>query len=466
MADWKLRKQILQASAVCMALFGMLALYVVYLMAWAADDLAMSPLNMRGAAARADIWRGTIYDAAGGVLAENAEDGTRRYPLGEMMAAVTGYNGENIGSTGIEGHANRALLGLTEDMGRMGPVAQLLQADRGNDVTLTIDTNVQRAAYEGLAGRRGAVVVLDAVTGAVLAMVSSPTYDPNHIEASWKELSKQADGALLNRAVQGMYPPGSTIKPMIADAALTEGVTDEKEVFACTGVLDVGGGHSIRESHGEVHGRVTLREAVTESCNVTFGTLGMRLGDERLKRAYERFGFHEGIGGEIVMEGSHLPAFGTLSAGDQAQSAIGQSTLLVTPMHMALLADAFANGGRIMKPYLVQQVASPGGAVLYEAQPAIWRTATTPDLAALIDSYMEGVVTKGTGRAARVSGVRVTGKTGTAENPAGDDHAWFIGSADLSRRKIVFAILVENGGGGGTVAAPIARRIIEEARAE
>lgn len=461
MADWKMRKQILQAAAVCMALFGLLALYVVYLSTWVADDLVKSPLNMRSAAARADIWRGTIFDAAGDVLAENAADGTRRYPLGKVMAAVTGYNGENIGSTGVEGHANRALLGLTEDMGRMGPVSQLLQTDRGNDVKLTVDRNAQQAAYDGLAGRRGAVVVLDAATGAVLAMVSSPAYDPNHVEANWAELSKQADGALLNRTVQGMYPPGSTIKPMIADAALTEGVTDEKEVFTCTGALDVGGGHSIRESHGEVHGKVNLREAVTESCNVTFGTLGMRLGDERLKKAYERFGFSEGIGGEIVMEKPHLPAFGTLSAGDQAQSAIGQSTLLVTPMHMALLADAFANGGRMMKPYLVQQVVTPGGTILYDAQPSIWRTATTPEMAAVVDSYMESVVQKGTGRAARVSGVRVTGKTGTAENPAGDDHAWFIGSADLPHRKIVFAIIVENGGGGGTVAAPIARKVIE-----
>lgn len=461
MADWKLRKQILQAASACMALFGVLALYIVYLTTWAAEDLSSNPLNMRSAAACADIWRGTIYDASGTVLAETADDGTRRYPFGKMMAAVTGYNGENIGSTGVEGHANRALLGLTDDMQRMGPLAQLLQTGRGNDVRLTVDANAQKAAYEGLAGRRGAVVVLDAETGAVLAMVSTPAYDPNDIETNWKVLSKQADGALLNRCVQGLYPPGSTIKPMIADAALTEGATDEKEVFDCTGTLDVGGGHTIGESHGEVHGKVTLRDAVTESCNVTFGTLGMRLGDAKLKKAYERFGFAEGIGEDIVMEPSHLPDFGKLSNGDQAQVAIGQGTLLVTPMHMALLADAFANGGRIMKPYLVQQVVSPNGMVVSETQPSVWRTATSPEMAAIIDSYMERVVEKGTGRAAHVFGVRVTGKTGTAENSAGADHAWFIGSADLPKRKIVFAVLVENGGGGGTEAAPIARRIIE-----
>ena len=226
-------------------------------------------------------------------------------------------------------------------------------------------------------------------------------------------------------------------------------------------MLDVGGGHTIRESHGEVHGRVDLRQAVTESCNVTFGTLGMRMGDEKLKKAFSRFGFDREIGDEILMTKSHFPDFGTLSKGDQAQTAIGQSALLVTPMHMALLADAFANGGKIMKPYLVQDVITPGGTVVYKAQPSRWLTATTPEMAALIDSYMEDVVTKGTGTAARVQGVRVTGKTGTAENPAGKDHAWFIGSAELPERKIVFAIIVENGGGGGIEAAPIAKQMIE-----
>ncbi|SFT47279.1 peptidoglycan glycosyltransferase [Selenomonas sp. GACV-9] len=460
MADWKIKRQILQAASILLVLTGLLTAYIIYLSTWAADGLANNSLNMRGAAARADIWRGAILDAQGRVLAQNRPDGSRSYPMGAAMAAVTGYNGENIGSAGVEGHANRELLGLSEDLSHMGPASQLFQSERGNDVKLTIEADAQQAAYDGLGGRKGAVVVMDANTGAILAMVSTPSYDPNNIEANWKELSKQADGALLNRAVQGMYPPGSTIKPMIADAALTEGVTDEKEVFDCTGALDVGGGHSIRESHGEVHGKVDLRKALTESCNVTFGTLGMRLGDDKLKKCFTRFGFDRGIGGEILMAKSHLPDFGKLGSGDQAQTAIGQSTLLVTPMHMALLAAAYANGGTIMKPYLVQQVITPGGTVIADTRPEKWLTATTPEMAAKIDSFMEDVVTKGTGRAAQVSGVRVTGKTGTAENAAGEDHAWFIGSAELRNRRIVFAIIVENGGGGGTQAAPIARKVI------
>ncbi|MBO5650506.1 MAG: cell division protein FtsI [Selenomonas sp.] len=460
MSDWKLRRQIVQVGAFLLVMVAVLSLYISYLVIWEGKELAENPLNMRAAAAKADIRRGTIFDAHGRILAQTQNDGSRTYPLGQVMAHLTGYNGENIGSAGLEGHANRELLGLTADMSRLGPVAQLLQTDRGNDIKTTIEADAQQAAYDGLAGRKGAVVVLDADTGAVLAMVSSPAYDPNNVEANWKELSQSAEGALLNRTVQGLYPPGSTIKPMIADAALTEGATNEQEIFDCTGVLDVGGGHSIQESHGEVHNKVDLRKALTESCNVTFGTLGMRLGDDKLKKVFNRFGFDQSIGGEIVMTSSHLPDFGSLGSGDQAQTAIGQSSLLVTPMHMAMMASAFVHGGVVMKPYLVQEVVTPGGLVVHSASPEKWLTATTENMAAKIYSYMEDVVTKGTGKAAQVSGVEVAGKTGTAENPQGEDHAWFIGTAKLRNRNIAFAIIVENGGGGGKVAAPIARKII------
>lgn len=241
MTDWKLKRQILKAASFLLVLTAALSAYVVWLMSWDADALAGNPLNMRRSAAEADILRGSIYDAQGRALAQNRPDGSRSYPMGKPFAPVTGYVGEEIGSAGIEAHANRDLLGITEDMSRLGPAGQLFQSERGDDVYTTIESDAQQAAYDGLAGRRGAVVVMDADTGAVLALVSSPSYDPNNIEANWKSLSKEEGGPLLNRAVQGLYPPGSTIKPLIADTALREGVTDTKETFACTGVLDVGG---------------------------------------------------------------------------------------------------------------------------------------------------------------------------------------------------------------------------------
>ncbi len=461
MPDWKLKKQILQAMSLLLVLCGVLGIYVIYLSTVKAEEAVENPLNHRMAAAQDDIIRGSIKTADGEILAETTPEGKRLYPWGEAAAVVTGYNGEKIGGAGLEAHRNIDLLGSSADLNRLGPLAQLFQSPRGNDIETTIDSRAQRAAYEALEGSRGAVVVLDARTGAILAMASTPTYDPNHIEEDWQGLKGAEESPLLNRTVQGMYPPGSTIKPLVAEAALGEGITDEKEIFDCQGALELQDGSSIREYHGEVHGRVNLEQAMAESCNVTFGSLGLRLGGKKLHKAFEAFGFNQELGGEIVMAKSHLPDFEKLGQGDLAQSAIGQASLLVTPLHMALMASGFANSGDIMKPYLVQKVISPKGIVLESARPAKWRSAMDPSLAAVIDAYMEQVVKSGTGTAASVKGVRVTGKTGTAENSSGQDHAWFIGSAQLPKRKIAFAIIVENGGSGGRTAAPIARQIIQ-----
>lgn len=455
-----MKRHVLYSAGLLLGLLLVLAAYIIYLQSFGADRLAHHPLNQRGAQAEAEIQRGTLLDAKGRALAQSAAPGQRSYPMGAVLAPVTGYVGERIGSAGMEARANQDLLGRTESLTRLGPVAQLFQADRGNDVRLTVNADVQQAAYDAFAGRRGAAVVLDAKTGAVLAMVSCPSYDPAGVEADWDSLRQQEAGPLLNRALYGLYPPGSTIKPLIADLALAQGVTDETEVFDCTGTLDVGGGQTIRESHGEVHGRVRLAEAIEESCNVTFGTLALRLGGKRLGDGFERFGFSRELTGDLAGTAAHLPEFSKLGQGDLAQIGIGQSSLLVSPMEMALLAAAFANHGVVMHPYLIDSVVTPGGITVREGKPEKWFEATTPERAALIEGYMEQVVQKGTGTAARVSGIRVAGKTGTAENAQGKDHAWFIGDADVGGRRIAFAIIVENSGGGGIEAAPIARKII------
>lgn len=463
MPDVKMRKQVLQAASFLFILCAVLGLYIVYLSAWEARELAGHPLNQRNAATVADIRRGSILTADGKVLAVSEADGRRSYPLGEEAAAVTGYNSERLGGAGLEAHRNQELLGLTADMAQLGPLTQLLQSGQGNDLVTTIDSRAQMTAYEALSetGHKGAVVVLDARTGAVLAMVSLPACDPNTLEDDWENLQEDKDSPLLNRAVQGLYPPGSTIKPLTAAAALQNNAVDARESFDCTGHLDLGGGEDIHDYHGEVHGVLNLRQALAESCNVFFGTLGLRLGGAKLGKVFSDFGFDQEIGGEIIMTSSHLPEFKEIGQGDLAQTAIGQASLLVTPMHMALLASAFANQGEIMQPYLVQQIVRPGGSVVEEAEAKSWRKALSPSLAGEINDYLATVVESGTGTAAAVREVKVTGKTGTAENSSGEDHAWFIGTAELPYRTLAFAIIVENGGSGGGVAAPIARSIIE-----
>lgn len=462
MVDRNIRKHIAVAAVFLLALIGVQILYLAKLSVWDGDMLAAHPLNKRSMLMEQEIRRGRILDRTGRVLAESAEDGTRSYPYGGVLAPVTGYRTERYGATGIEQMEGRALSGTTTDAAHLGPLRILLHEDMGYDVRLTVDAELSMAAWHALGARRGAVVVMDAATGAVLTMVSAPSFDPAAAERQWDELSARADSPLVNRATQGLYPPGSTFKTLIADAAISAGVTNPDEVFTCTGELAIGKDYVLHESHGEAHGKMHLADALRESCNVTFAALALRLGANGLSSAFERFGIGaEFADPEISMERAHVPKMRNLSDSEIAQIGIGQGALLVTPMQMALLAEAFANSGRVMQPYLVDAVLTRDGTPLYEASPTVWRTATTAERAAIIDGYMADVVAAGTGMAADVAGVRVTGKTGTAENASGTDHAWFIGSAMCSGRKIVMAVLVEEGGFGGRAAAGAAHEIIE-----
>ena len=444
-------RYILRTAILLLLSFSCLALYVVYLQVWEADRLAEHPLNRRAALAEDSVLRGSILDRKGEVLALSPNVGERRYPYGRIMAPVTGYLDDTIGSTGIEAYKGAELSGHSRLLGRLGPLAQIFSSSRGDDVYLTLDAALQETAYEALGERRGAVVMLDAESGAVLVLASRPSFDPSNIQAQWDSLRQDKESPLVNRALQGLYLPGSTIKPLILDAALENGVTNSKEVFDCTGALKVGDS-VIHESHGAAHGRIDVEHALIESCNTTFGSLALRLGGKKLADAFRRFGFEAA---------AHLPDFASLGQGDTAQIGIGQSTLLVTPLHMALLAAAFANDGVVMKPYMVERVVTPNGVTLEQHRSEKWFEATTAARASLIHGFMEEVVQEGTGTAAALRGVRVAGKTGTAEN-SGEDHAWFIGSAEIKGRKTAFAILVENSGGGGTEAAPIARKLLEK----
>ena len=461
MTDEKMRRHIAAAAACLLLLIVIQLLYLVKLSVWDGPELAAHPLNMRSALMEGDIQRGRILDREGRVLAESDAGGHRSYPYGTVLAPVTGYRTDRHGATGIEQTEGAALSGVTNAVAGMGPLRTLLRADTGYDVRLTVDAELSQTAYRALGEHRGAVVVMDAATGAVLAMVSTPSFDPSVTERAWDELSSRADSPLVNRAAQGLYPPGSTFKTLIADAALKTGVTTPDEIFDCTGELAIGKDYVLHESHGEAHGRLRLADALRESCNITFATLAMRMGDKGLSDAFDRFGIGAELpAAELTMAMAHVPSLHGLSDGEIAQIGFGQGQLLVTPLQMALVADAFANGGRIMQPYLVDAVLTTGGAALYAANPQVWRTATTAERASIIDADMEGVVASGTGTAAEVSGVRVTGKTGTAENATGTDHAWFIGTAEHGGRKIVLSVLVEEGGYGGRAAAGIARRII------
>ncbi len=462
-----LRGSIRRAAFALIGLLAALFLYLSYIQVVRSDYLAGHPLNRRTAEAAAKVERGTVFDRRGEKLAFSERDAhgrfVRRYPYGAMAAHVVGYSSPRYGQSGVESAFNGDLSGMADPVRRFGPITGLWTAKAGNSVTLTLDGGLQETAYRALGNRRGAVVAIAPRSGAVLAMVSRPGFDPETVDENWQAVVGAADSPLLNRATQGLYPPGSTLKVLVAEAALAEKITDLRKVYYCEGSMRLGPDYVLSEAGGRAHERVNLEDALAVSCNVTFGRLALELGRNRMAKAFDRYGFARPLGGDILEAASRLPDFSRLSEGDLAQTGIGQGSLLVTPLRMAMLASAFANRGVILRPFIVSRVTAPDGAVLKQFGSAEFAAAASLATADEVGRMMQTAVIAGTGFAASVAGVKVAGKTGSAENPHGDSHAWFIGYAPADDPVIAVAVIVENGGGGGEVAAPIARQLFARA---
>ncbi|MBP3722035.1 MAG: cell division protein FtsI [Selenomonadaceae bacterium] len=455
-----IKQKILKTTKFLIILSLIFIIYLLYLQVVKAEDFSRNSINLRNTIFKNNNIRGTIFDCENRPLAKNNDENIRIYPMGESAAHIVGYANPNIGNSGIENYFNNELLGSTEDFKNMGYIAQIFNCKKGNNLILTLDSDVMQTAYYALEGKPGAVVVIDAKTGGVIAMVSSPSFNPNVIQSEWQVLNENPESPLMNRAANGLYPPGSIIKPMMADIALSNAITDEHEIFECGGEIDVGKGYTIKEAHNDTHGHLHLKEALVKSCNITFGTLAMRLGSEKLESGFERYGFYEPIRGEIFETASLIPNFKSLDKGDMAQIGIGQSSLLVTPLRMALIASAIANDGVLAEPYVLEKIISPSGYVLKEHKKKELLRIMSKERAELLSDWMEEVVISGTGKAAKVSGIKIAGKTGTAENAKDKEHSWFMGFAEIGERKVAFSVLVENGGSGADVAAPIAKKII------
>jgi len=446
-------------------LFGFLVLIgqLAYWQVIKAPALLTHSGNQRALELEKSVWRGGIYDRYGEILAISKMTGQdqqiRSYPLAEKTAQVIGYSSTRYGKSGLESSYNGELLGIAEDSPIKDWLNKLLgRKKRGEDLILTLDSSLQQAAYKALGNHRGAVVALNPRTGEILALVSKPSFSPENIAANWSQLNTDKNSPLLNRATQGLYPPGSTLKVLIAGAALEKGVTDVNEIFNCPGYLSING-KKLWCYHHTAHGRINLAEAVKVSCNVTFAQLGIRLGINGLNDYLDKLNWsgNQSLGFSLAQ--SNLLKGKYLSSNGLAQRAIGQGQVLATPFYMARLAGAIANNGRLMQPYLVAEIRNFNGKVIKKNQPVEQEALFTPTTTARLSQFMQGVVEEGTGKSASIKGITMAGKTGTAENPHGDSHAWFLGFAPLENPQIAVAVLVENGGSGGAVAAPIAREI-------
>jgi peptidoglycan glycosyltransferase len=453
---------------VAYALLGLLLVlffYLTYIQFYEGAFLSAHPLNRRSALLMKQVERGTIFDKNGKVLAQShlgADGYARDYPQGRLFAQVVGYSSDKLGKTGIESSANGELSGMSDPWRHLGAVSHVLFNRNGHSVILNIDAGVQQVAYQALGNHKGAVVAIAPKTGEILALVTKPGFNPNRIDEEWQSISTSPDSPLLNRAVQGLYPPGSTMKVLTAEAALFENITDTKKTYQSDGMLKIPPDYVLHEVNDKAYGTLNLKQALTVSSNVVFGKITLELGGSKLAKAYERFGFQKPLDVSIGENMSHIPDFSQLSNGDLAQSGIGQASLLVTPLRMAMLAATIANKGKTMEPYLINKIVDGQGNVIKQYSPQEWLTASTPEIAAIVKQMMVSVVDNGTGRGAGLSGIAVAGKTGTAENPHGQPHAWFIGFAPADNPVIAVAVIIENGGGGGEMAAPVARQIFSE----
>lgn len=403
----------------------------------------------------------------------------RVYTQGELYSTMTGFYSVVNGRTELERAANAELTGRGDRLffSRIRDLVTGRQPE-GAAVETTLIPAAQQAALDGLGGQQGAVVALEPSTGKILALVSTPGFDPNALAshdtkaagAAYQELSSAEGNPLRSKATQERYPPGSTFKLVTAAAALESGQYTADTTLPAPVRLTLpqttatignfGGG-------GCGSDPITLAEAVRISCNTAFGQLGLNVGSDALLEQAERFGFNDpDLTIPMLVTASVFPE--EMDAPVTAQSAIGQRDVQATPMQMAMVSAAIANGGRLMTPYLVQTVRSADLQRVSETQPELYSTAVSPGTAATLRDMMVRVVDSGSGTSAKISGVQVAGKTGTAQTSDGQaPHAWFTAFAPADAPRVAVAVFVRNGGNagdeatGGRVAAPIAKAVIE-----
>jgi penicillin-binding protein A len=477
-----------RVAVACLVLFGLLLINVNYVQVVKAADYRDDPRNARVLLRTYAQERGPIALGSGGsrqavarsVKTDDRLQYLRTYPGGAAYAPVTGFFSLVYGSRGIERTEDRLLSGEDDRLfARRLSDYVTGRVPRGGSIVLTLQQAAQQAAYDALAGQRGAAVALDPRTGAVLALVSRPSYDPatlsSHdpaaIRAAYRRLADDPDEPLLNRALDQTYPPGSTFKVVTSAAALSSGTVDSPDTVipAPRELVLPQTSRPLRNFGGETcdpSGRQPLIDALALSCNTAYAQLGLDVGQDALREQAKAFGFgRDDLEVPLPTATSVFPD--DLNPPQLGQSAIGQYDVRVTPLQMAMVAAGVANGGEVMKPYLVREVQAPDLSRLDVASPEVLSRAVGGDVAAQLTTMMEAVVERGTGGRAAIDGVRVAGKTGTAQNASGRaPHAWFIGFAPAEDPQVAVAVIVENGGSagseatGGAVAAPVAAAVM------
>ncbi len=446
--------------------FGMIG-YMLYFILVQAPDLMGNPYNSRMDVFNNRYIRGELLANDGQVLARTdvAEDGTetRVYPLGSLFAHAIGYSTK--GKTGLEAVSNFYLM-----KSNMNPLTQIgneltEQKSRGDNVVTTLDVGLQKTVSDALGDRKGAVICMEPKTGKILAMVSKPGYDPNSLLSDWETLTSDSNtnGNLLNRAAQGLYPPGSTFKILIALEYMREHPTDYQNFrFDCQGYYqDPDNSELIVHCYdNEEHGTVDLETAFADSCNAAFAKLGTEIDAGKLRELAESLYFNTDLPIAITSSQSRFKVTENADVWTMMQSAIGQGETMMSPLHNLLITSAIANGGVLQEPKLLERVESADGKLVKSFGESEGKQLMSSEEAAVLSTFMRKVVTDGTASKLRTDDYAAAGKTGSAEyseNGSIKTYAWFTGFAPQEDPQLAICVLVEDGETGGRTAAPIAR---------
>ena len=481
-----LSKNIKNIMSLFLFCFVGLISYIAYFQVFKGPDIALDSGNRRLWAKRNEVLRGSIYDRDGNVLASSHKidefTQEREYPYGRLYSHVLGYIDENYGLTGLELEFDSNLSkynSFTNDVRSFfnefnfnnfnNFLNQSKEEAIGNSIVTTLDTNLQQVASDALGNNNGAVVALNPKTGEVLAMVSKPTYDPGNIQGAMEEANSQevSDGMLLNKALYGLYPPGSIFKTITLSAALEKDPSVKDRMFYDEGKITFDDGSTLNNFQNQVHGEISLKDAYRYSSNVVFGTLAMEMGNDYLKTVSEKFGFNSKITGKgLSASKSSFPKLESYEQGNIAQSGIGQGSILTTPIQMALMTSAIANDGVIMEPTLLSKVIDKNSNIIDENKPKVFKSkVVSENTANIVKEYMSNLVENNIYRWPAFEGTNAGGKTGTADytkdnGEEGIPHGWFISLAPIENPEIVVAVIVEEGESGAYLSAEIASKVI------
>jgi peptidoglycan glycosyltransferase len=488
-----MNRQITRLAVAAIVLLSALIVGTTYWQTWAVAGLADRQDNALASVAQFTVDRGKIYAANGRVvLATNVKRKVsgqtfyfRKYPNGYLAPHVVGYSTQSRSRAGLERSQNDYLTGANGDLSSVAQneLDKLTGVTvKGNNLELSLNVRAQETAVRQLGGNCGAAVAIEPQTGRILALASSPTYNPNAVEKNFSAITRIKTAAcsiaapLLDRATQGLYPPGSTFKVVTAAAALDSGAFKPDSTFYDPGYCEEYGkrvSNAGNPESPETFGNVTLAQGLQHSINSVFCNIGKRIGAGKILDYGQRFGLY-------ASPDIELPADAQSPSGlykkhklfkpkhpeyqvDPGRLAFGQERLLVTPLQMAMVAATVANGGVLMQPHLIDEVTAPGHSIVRRVRPHKVRRVISPTTAQELTQMMESVVTGGTATNVQIPGVRLAGKTGTAEtNVNGKYTTWFIAFAPADKPKVAVAVALENQTGfGATTAGPIAKAIVE-----